>query len=154
MKSPRVRLLQLLELTVGAREEGVNDGQFVRVVQRATGNGPPDPWCASYVSLIGALATHGQWPLPMTASCDVILQHAIKHGLIVKEPAPADLFLVLKSPSDAIHVGFVTSVTPTEIGTIEGNSNNEGGREGYGVVRRTRPRSSSLAYIRWSIGAP
>lgn len=36
------------------------------------------------------------------------------------------------------HAGFVEKVTGTTVYTIEGNTNDSGGREGYKVARRKR----------------
>jgi hypothetical protein len=127
-----------------------NDGAWVEAIQRVTGNKKGDAWCASYVSVVLALYYGGpkKTPLPMTASCDVLLEHARKKKWLTHVPQADDVFLVMKSPTDAIHTGFVTSVDPTGIGTIEGNTNDDGSRDGYGVFERRRALVGPLVFIR------
>lgn len=137
------------ELFVGWVKEatGANDGRWVEAIQRVTGNKRGDAWCASYVCFVMDIAFRGRAPLPTTASCDVLLAHARKHNLLVKDPEPGDVFLVLKSPDDAVHTGVVSRVTEQTVGTIEGNTNSGGSREGWGVFARER-RRAGLAFVR------
>lgn len=127
---------------------GQNDGAWVEAIQRVTGNKKGDAWCASYVSVVLALFFGGPTknPLPMTASCDVLLEHARKKGWLVTTPSVGDVFLLMKSPHDAIHTGLVTAVEGPFVRTIEGNTNDEGARDGYGVFERKRERYG-LFYI-------
>jgi hypothetical protein len=45
---------------------------------------------------------------------------------------------VQKSPTDWQHVGIVTSAEKDAFHTIEGNTNDEGSREGFEVCERVR----------------
>lgn len=45
-------------------------------------------------------------------------------------------------------IAAVESTARREVVTIEGNSNPEGGREGYGVFRRVRSKDS-VTFVRW-----
>jgi len=57
-----------------------------------------------------------------------------------KEIAPGDIFLV-KHPQnklDWVHTGIIESKGKGFLITIEGNTNDEGSREGYEVCRRRR----------------
>lgn len=143
----------------GAEEVGgANAGRFVERVQARTGNRRGDPWCASWVFDVGermATALGYVWPLPRTASCDALLRAARARGLLRAVPTAGDVFLVLRTDTDAIHTGFVVSV-PAGQGhgfvTREGNTNPTGGREGYGVFRRQRGHSADrtrYAFIHW-----
>lgn len=146
MKSQVVPVAQLF---VGWVREttGQNDGPWVEAIQRTTGNRKGDPWCASFVNWVLDIAYKDQNPLPCTASCDVLLQHAVAHNLLTTTPEPGDVFLVMKSQMDATHTGIVTEVQGTLIRTIEGNTNREGAREGNGVWARSRQRTG-LQFIR------
>lgn len=128
-----------------------NDGPWVEAIQRVTGNRRGDPWCASYVSAVLALAYGGAPPLPATASCDELLRHARRDGRLTSDPEAGDVFLVMRdgvlSGTDAIHTGFVTDVTLDAVRTIEGNTNAGGSREGWGVFERVRSRGG-LLFIR------
>ena len=46
------------------------------------------------------------------------------------------------------HTGFVERIEGNAIYRIEGNTNDEGSREGYEVARRTRPLKSFKGFIR------
>jgi hypothetical protein len=46
-------------------------------------------------------------------------------------------------PSDLNHTGIVVAYDATTITTVEGNTNNDGGREGTGVFLKTRLRRST-----------
>lgn len=144
-------LLRGLLLTEGIQEVGgANRGRAVERMLKRVGAKAGDPWCAAYVSDCGKTMLEGQWKLPMTASCDVLLEFARKHNALTDEPEPGAVFLVMKSPNDAIHTGFVTDVNRELYSTMEGNTNTEGGREGIGVYRRQRTLAPGrYKFIRW-----
>lgn len=96
-------------------------------------------WCASFVSAV-ALEWESQsgndWPLCFSADCDVWLTSAKKHKCISTKGRPGDIVLLV-SNNDAYHIGIVAGYS--EAGTlisIEGNSNNDGSRNGYMVAKR------------------
>ncbi len=136
---------------------GQNKGVWVNTIQKVTGNGDGDSWCASFVSLILGIAYEGGKPLPRSASCDVILEYARANGLLTDKPSVGDVFLVLKSPTDAVHTGFVERVFTDRVETIEGNSNDEGSSNGDRVCRRNGDRSrklnpAKLVFVRYPRG--
>jgi hypothetical protein len=132
-----------------------NDGYMVNAIQAATGTATPDPWCASFVYYVGRGVLAAHWPLPRTASCDVLLAHARQHGLAMTAPERGDLFLVMRTPNDATHVGFVTAVDADgRFRTTEGNSNLAGSREGDGVYARLRGGAvdrNTYLFVRWAL---
>lgn len=146
MKSQIVPVAQLF---VGWVREttGKNDGPWVEAIQRTTGNKKGDPWCASFVNFVLDIAYKDLNPLPCTASCDVLLEYAGRNKLLTTTPEPGDIFLVIKTRSDAIHTGIVTAVEASRVHTIEGNTNREGAREGNGVWARIRDRKN-LQFIK------
>lgn len=123
---------------------GQNRGVWVQTIQQFTGNKPPDSWCASFVSLVLGIAFEGKSPVPRTASCDVILETARASGWLTETPSVGDVFLCLKSPTDAHHTGFVSKVLTGAVETIEGNSNADGSDNGDGVYERTGPHARRL----------
>lgn len=147
-------VLAVARAEVGVREEprGSNGGPRVLQYLASVGIRRPAYWCAAFVSWVGREALGDAWPLPMTASCDVLLDFARRHGILVEHnPRPSDVFLVMASPSDATHTGYAAGVTPDSIATIEGNSNDDGSRNGYEVAARpARARTGRLRYIRWT----
>lgn len=143
------RIPEIAEHFVGWLQEATkqNDGRWVEAVQRLTGNKKGDAWCASFVTMLLDIAYRGKNPLPITASCDVLLEDARRRGWLHPVPHVGDVFLVMKSEHDAVHTGVVTSVDLAGVRTIEGNTNDDGSREGYGVFARTRPLAH-LLFIR------
>lgn len=143
------RVVPVAELFVGWVREttGKNDGPWVEAIQRTTGNKKGDPWCASFVNFVLDIAYRDLNPLPATASCDDLLAFARKNNLLTTTPQPGDVFLVMKTKTDATHTGIITEVLSDRIRTIEGNTNREGAREGNGVWARERLRTG-LLFIR------
>lgn len=99
----------MVDLTVRERT-GNNDGPQVKAILAHTGNREGDYWCAATVAYAGWHALYGRWPVPRTASCDVILAWSRDAGVNSRTPRRGSLFLVMKSDTDATHVGIVTDV--------------------------------------------
>ena len=125
-----------------------NDGPWVEAIQRVTGNKKGDAWCASFVAFVLDISYRGANPLPRTASCDALLEYAKAKGLLTTAPRAGDVFLVMKTPTDAHHTGFCTGpAVAGRVPTIEGNTNTDGSRDGWGVFARTRA-VAALQFIR------
>ena len=85
-------------------------------------------------------------PFPSTFSCDDLARYASGEGLFVHEAEvvagkripPGSIFLVRATPSDWPHTGTVVEAASESFETIEGNTNDDGCREGYEVCQRTR----------------
>lgn len=146
----RSRIVPVAELFAGWVREATNhnDGPWVEAIQRVTGNARGDPWCASFVAFVLDIAYQGKNPLRRTASCDLLLADARAKGWVVDKPGAGDVFLVLRTPTDAVHTGFVRAAGRSSIATVEGNSNDDGSREGWGVVKRPARKIAGLAFIR------
>lgn len=134
-------VLAVAKLFLWVREAtGHNDGAPVEAIQQSTGNKRGDAWCASFVYFVGRVLNWLglRWPLPRTASCDELLEFARRKNILRREAQRGFLVLVMRSPTDAIHVAFVDGDGTPAFPTIEGNTNPSGGRDGYGVFQRTR----------------
>lgn len=126
---------------------GANRGPWVRMYMGGK-DGPEFLWCAGFVTYIldTAGALHGvKSPIPRTFSCDVIGFDAQKRERLDRAPDlarvnPGDLFLIPTkgSKNDWNHVGLVERVAGEVLRTIEGNTNDEGSREGFEACARTR----------------
>lgn len=145
----KTQIVPVCQLFVGWVKEATNhnDGPWVEAIQRITGNSRGAPWCASFVTFVLDIAFRGKNPLVRTASCDVMLEFARKHGWLTDKPEPGDVFLVMKTATDAVHTGLVVSVGKTSVKTCEGNTNAGGSRDGWGVFGRER-RMTNLKFIR------
>ena len=137
---------------------GQNRGPWVRAYM--TGNeGNPWPWCAGFVTFVMKQAAQimGQsTPISGSFSCDLLAGQAKNAGRFVSERdldrTPSDfsqselgscsIFLVRRTSSDWTHTGFAFNYSGTTFDTIEGNTNDEGSREGYEVCRRVRGRAA------------
>lgn len=120
---------------------------------RAGGYDEPVFWCLcfQYWVVQRACAAAGlKNPLPRTGSCDLLLDWARRNEVLHAAPAPGDLFLYMKSASDATHTGLVSAVRADgALNTIEGNSNDNGSSNGIEVVERRR-EIKSLKFVRWA----
>lgn len=147
-------------LEAHAREVGgENRGPWVRLYMKGN-EGNVWSWCAGFVSFVFEqaavmkrsfmLGDKTESPIQYTFSCDVLAQqaqHKFKdrldfiykwdksiHTLI----RPGDIFLNRRSDIDWVHTGIVISVSKEVFHTIEGNTNDEGSREGFEVCKRVR----------------
>lgn len=158
--------LDILRPEIGQREIGsTNTGRRVQEYQAATTlDGTGWPWCAALTAW-GLKETGEELkievPWTYSASCDEVWKDAKKRNLIRHKPERGDIFLVrarLKngkfSNTDAIHTGAVeeVAINGKTWETIEGNSNDEGSREGYEVAANTRPVSERFVFVRWADG--
>jgi len=126
---------------------GQNMGPWVRLYMKGN-EGQQWPWCAGFVSFVleQACATMGSHlPVKSTFSCDLLATDAKEKGILWEERRldrsrlrPGMLFLQRRSAKDWEHVGIVVKADAEVFLTIEGNTNDEGSREGYEVCRRVR----------------
>jgi cell wall-associated NlpC family hydrolase len=108
------------------------------------------PWCASFVYLMGRLALGDEWIVPRTAS----VQALADWGASMSDERPlhvgALVLVWFDSKQRYGHVGIVTGVEGEKVSTIEGNTNRDGGREGFGVLaRKRRIDPAKLRFLNW-----
>lgn len=107
------------------------------------------PWCAGFVSYILKQTCQSlNIPLPIKTSfsCDFLAASAKKKGIFVKgskiadkrKITPGSFFLSRRTSTDWVHTGIVIRSEDEVFHTMEGNTNDEGSREGYEVCRRIR----------------
>jgi hypothetical protein len=140
---------------------GENEGPWVRLYMNGN-EGAQFPWCAGFACFVlrQACAAHGiGTPITPSVSCDSLAASAKLNGLFVREteadPArikAGSLFLNRRTPEDWTHVGIVTAATPEFFSTVEGNTNDQGSREGFEVCARTRGYASK-DFVVFSSGA-
>lgn len=135
---------------------GPNSGPWVRVY--CSGNDGPDwAWCAGFVTLIMQQAffyRNERVPIRGSVSCDTLAAQAQVAGRFISgrsvksgKTTWADiggpcLFLLKRTSDDWVHTGLVTGMQTSAQGTIfetiEGNTNNNGSREGIKATARKR----------------
>ena len=132
---------------VGVREKtGHNDGVKVETYLRYIGLGKGYAWCAAFVCW-----TYGQSGVknPRSGYCPdlftkkyVIYKRGAKTGNVIK-PQYGDIFgIYFQEKKRIAHTGFVDDWGDKYAITTEGNTNEAGSREGDGVYRKRRLKSS------------
>lgn len=126
---------------------GQNSGPWVRYYTRGS-EGAAFPWCAAFVTSVLRQAAEVQgakMPVPYTLSCDLLAANAKKAGIFIPSKGAkgvigaGSIFLnIRKAGADWDHTGLVIATGADSIETIEGNTNDDGSREGYEVCRRFR----------------
>jgi len=128
-----------------------NKGPWVRAYMDGN-EGREWAWCMGFVQTIldqafTSLNSEFLKIMPKTYSCDVVGEFGKKNGKLIRNASlrsnpeqieSGDVFLNVKQPWDWTHTGIVTGLEDDWIHTIEGNTNDEGSREGFEVCRRMR----------------
>lgn len=135
---------------------GSNEGPWVRLY--CDGNdGRAWAWCAGFVSFVMDQAHFYEGmksPIAGSVSCDTLAAQAKTAGRFVKGSdisrgkrpwdslGQCSLFLKRRTKTDWTHAGFALDChgrnSALAFSTIEGNTNDEGSREGYEACQRTR----------------
>jgi len=136
---------------LGNREEpkGSNAGPEIEKYLRSVGLGPGYSWCMAFVFWCTE-KTRIAWdqPNPLVKTAGVLDQWRRMPAERKKTvPQVGDVF-IMDFGKGMGHTGFVTRVHNDHVHTIEGNTNDEGSREGYEVARRIRKISTIKGFIR------
>ncbi len=145
------KALAIAQTQVGVMEDppNSNGGPQVTPYLASVGLGPGQSWCMAFVHwCFVQAAAGGANPSPKSGGVlDVLhrVQAAAPQQFIAKAAALADPALVkpgcifiLDHGGGLGHTGFVKGARGAGLDTIEGNSNNNGSREGVGVFEMTR----------------
>jgi len=127
---------------------GQNKGPWIRLYMEGN-EGPAFPWCTGFVCFILKQACESlsiPFPIKTSVSCDSLAASAKEKGIFLKESeivnktqiTPGSFFLTRKTPTDWVHTGIVIRAEGEVFHTIEGNTNDNGSREGYEVCKRIR----------------
>ncbi len=131
---------------------GSNRSPDIDKMNRLTGAPLGSPWCASFVAHCGHWALGQKWPLKLTASCQALYLAHTRLVIPQAEAREGDLFLLwYPALKRYAHVGFVASANRNGvIATLEGNTNDGGSRDGWGVFARQRTLKAKDVILRWS----
>jgi hypothetical protein len=89
----------------------------------------------------------------MTAGCQALHDAAARLRLLQSEPVAGAVFLLWRPKLNRFaHTGLVVDQVSSGWRTIEGNTNPNGGREGYGVFERVRQFDPNDRFIHWING--
>lgn len=135
-------------------EGGPNHGERVEDYLRTVGLGPGNPWCAAFVTWCLRKAGYQQGPQQGAGAVRNWAKWAEDRGKLLSGGAFAkrgDLFLWLNANQTG-HIGFVCETTKKAglwwVRTLEGNSNENGSREGDRVVRKWRLATAKFRFVR------
>jgi CHAP domain len=136
---------------VSEQPKGSNGGPQVSQYLRSIGLGPGYAWCMAFVYwCVNKAAQDLQVPNPLVKTGGVL--HQYNTTKLRKLPKTSigikagDIF-IMDFGKGLGHTGFVIKIEKGLVHTIEGNTNDDGSREGYEVAIRTRPLSSFKAFI-------
>jgi hypothetical protein len=135
---------------VGVKEViGKNDSKEIRAYLKVTGVSQPVPWCAAFVSYCltsnGISNPRSAWsPAYFTTAARLI-------DPAKQKPERADTFGVYHKELGRIaHIGFIHSWPSGDyFVSVEGNTNNNGSREGDGVYCKRRIKRNAYRISRW-----
>ena len=139
------------QLGQAEQPKGSNSGPMVNEYLKTVGLVPGYPWCQAFVywcyavvakklnianPVIKTASVHDCWNHVVTQQTmtKLLKEDALKQPELIQ---PGDQFILLFG-GHAGHTGIVERVEGLVIHTIEGNSNTNGSREGYEVVRHQR----------------
>jgi hypothetical protein len=152
------KALEIAITQLGVRENGSsNSGKEVNQYLKSVGLNPGNPWCMAFVCwcynqastiqsvpnfLIRTGGVLHQWN-EQQPNRKIVLDKVLKNPAIIK---PGAVFIMDYGKGTG-HTGLVERIYSGLVETIEGNTNDEGSREGYEVCRRTRKLASIKGFI-------
>lgn len=132
------------QLGVSEQPHGSNKGPEVDQYLACVGIHSPAAWCAAFV-----VWTHLQAGVTNIARTGGVLDLYNKSPENrVKNPEPGDV-VIFDYGGGKGHTGIVEAVSGDTLTTIEGNTNDDGSREGYEVARRQRSASKAKGFLRF-----
>ena len=149
--------LNQLSLKIAQSQNGVqevprnsNAGAAVESYLKSVGLGKGYSWCMAFVYWsVKEAAKQLNTTSPLIKTAGVLRQwNEVNSKMKFTNPKPGDIF-IMDYGKGLGHAGFVVEVLSNgNLKTIEGNTNDEGSREGYEVCYRTRKKSQIKGYIR------
>ena len=142
------------QLGVQEHPKGSNRGLQVDEYIRSVGLDPTKgsyAWCMAFQYWCHVQAANAMGRNPLMSKTGGVLDqwNKRKAAYRVITPQPGDIFVMDYGKGQG-HTGIVEKVNEDgTIDTIEGNTDSQGGREGYEVCRRVRQRSKILGYLRF-----
>ncbi|OJH12419.1 amidase [Flavobacterium psychrophilum] len=135
---------------IGVEEmpKGSNAGPEVEIYLKSVGLGQGYSWCMAFVYwCVNQSAVKTGFKNPLKKTGGVMDQYNSRPLLCAHLPQAGDVF-IMDFGKGLGHTGIVEKVIEKTIYTIEGNTNDDGSREGYKVCRRKRNIKTIKAFIR------
>lgn len=146
----RSLLIARSQLGVSEKPVGSNWGTDIKKYLNSVGIDSPNPWCMAFVYwCVNESCKEMKMENPLKKTGGVLDQWNNSLSLQKDSPSKGDIFIMNFGKGKG-HTGFVSNIVGDTIHTIEGNSNDEGSREGYEVCRKPGGRkiSSCIGFIR------
>lgn len=163
MTNPRKVLVDAAKTQIGVHETSRNASAEILKYWQATdypdGMTNREPWCAAFLAWVifdgmkrePLLAVADKTRPRSAAVADWVRWAAVPaHGAAmfgpkdpVMKPMPGDIVIFTFS-----HIGIVERLGDGVVHTIEGNTDDEGSREGWKVCRRVRKLSACKTFVR------
>ena len=144
--------LQFAQSQIGVQEvpKNSNAGPAVEKYLKSVGLGKGYAWCMAFVYWsVKSASTQLNVLNPLSKTGGVLDMYNKEKDLRVTTPQSGDIF-IMDFGNGAGHAGIVEKVLLNgKIQTIEGNTNDEGSREGYEVCRRTRSLTIFKGFLRF-----
>jgi len=146
------RALQIANAQVGVHEDpgNKNTGPQVNAYLKSVGLGPGYSWCMAFLYwCFEQAAKEMDIKNPMYKTGGVLKQwneSKLKYGVI--SPQPGDIG-IMDFGGGFGHTFIVDHVEGIWVYTIEGNSNDEGSREGFEVCKRRRISDKVKGFLRF-----
>jgi hypothetical protein len=142
--------LEVAKTQLGKQEipKGSNGGPDVEKYLKSVGLGVGYSWCMAFVYWCTKEAADAAKVInPLVRTGGVMRQWNENTKLRAATPRAGDIF-IMDFGKGLGHTGFVERVEGTTLYTIEGNTNDDGSREGYEVCRRTRQLKQIKGFLR------
>ena len=168
MNEIRQAFVDVARREIGVKELSKNMSprimEYWRYTSYPEGGKNREPWCAAFMCFVvaqGAQTDKRLAPrvLPQAAACNDWIEWANGNGAIVFKPhdgmyfpACGDIVLYRFGNHPRYnHIGVVVSFDGDTVYTVEGNTNEEGGRDGDGVYSKERSLNICAAFIRTAV---
>jgi hypothetical protein len=150
MSKLSLKTLEKAVSQIGVQEipKNSNAGPAVEKYLKSVGLGKGYAWCMAFMYWCAKeAATELNVVNPLKKTAGVLAMWNASPHLRVQNPVPGDI-MILDYGKGLGHTGIVEKVVGSNIHTIEGNTNDEGSREGFEVCRRIRKKSIVKGYLR------
>ena len=153
-KNARLLFGLAAESCVGIRETGGNNnGPMVRLLQKTIGGAVKEPWCMSFVQSCLAYAeakTGEKSPVIASEHCQTVWTETPRSQRVKTAPLKYAIVIWAYEGTSSGHTGVVVeSFYPKKFHSVEGNTGDDGGRDGDCVTYKKRDwvRSGKLRVL-------
>lgn len=149
MSKLALKALEIAKTQLGVQEipRGSNAGPAVEKYLKSVGLGKGYAWCEAFVYWCYNEASKDLGVVnPLKKTAGVLDQLNSSKKYVVKTPQKGDLFIMDFGKGQG-HIGFVDESQLTTIQTVEGNSNDDGSRDGYEVCQKPKGRKTNTIKV-------